>query len=293
MIITQINAIIESKKIGSIKLSYNEFSVIINNIKESLGYSGLVMISEKTAAISLEKNSNVRFIVTSNKEFSQKDFKCFDGIEFKIIGKERDKQEKYRKRIIDDILDNKFKIFIFLIIYALFYSIKISYDSLDKLNNSLVNVINIFIASFFVFIGFFYSDKIKNINLFKKGLFDKYLRIDLYILSLSFTSLVLCMISSTLINTSGISAFMNTILHLPIKLSKYSFLKYYISLILTFISILCITICFDSIYNYYIKKIRTNYFIDAYSELIEEEKNKEIEIKKGKVKVTRRRRIRH
>ncbi len=269
---SQILDFIKKNQIGSINMSYQDFCENVGILSKMLGDKALLMFSENTAAISFYKWDKIRFIITKPDNFQRADFLTIQGIVFNIVGNGMFNGERFVYRIWRDIFDNR-KVIIFIsIIYSILY-FKVSFAGLEKMNNYLMNIINIFIASFFVLIGILYSDKNKNTNLFKKGLFDRFMRTDLYILKLSFGALLLCIISNSVISLEGVGKILTKLCYRTIDFSKYNFLKYYFAAFLTYISITFIIICFDSIINYYIKKIRSNYFVDAFEELLSSDKN--------------------
>lgn len=262
-------------KIQEIKISYDDFIFFHNIFLNEFGRAGVLMILEKNATLTFIKYKNIRFLIVSTKTLIQGNFeKHLNGI--RIIGA----TEKYdSKKIFKQDIKNNIKIILLLsIFYFIIYNgFLINQESLGKLNEYLIYIINVFIAAFFVFIAFFNGQKEKIIELYKNGTCDKFNANDKYIFKLSLAALTLAVLSNGIVFTHF--GFERAIyLANKVNLSQYlnlntfqilRYIKFNISFIFTWVSIIFLVICFDSILNYYLNKIRNNYFIEAFEEEID------------------------
>lgn len=259
-----------SNKIHELKINYDNFVNFYKIFLNQFGEDGVLMILEKTATLTFFNYKNIRFLIRADRLLVRDDFKKYLK-KVKVIGAE----EKYsfKNTFIQDIKNNFKLILVLSIVYFFIYnSFMINKESLVKLNDHLVDITNIFIAAFFVFIAFFNGEKEKILELYRKGNCDKFNFNDKYIFKLSVTALMLVVLSNGILYFHF--GYENTIILMKrLRLNKYinminieilKYAKYNLSFILTWISIIFLIICFDSILNYYLNKIRNNYFLEAF-----------------------------
>lgn len=263
----------DTNTVVAIQISYSDYKDNLGSIILILGNTGVVMFSQNVAAISFDGNLDIRFVVKNEKnKYSVNDFKL-NGTKMQIIGRSNKDIPRFTKMLVDDLVNNRFKVIFVTIIYILLFILfGNNPESLIKLNDSVLNIISIFIASFFVFIGFFYSDKGKTIESFKKGIFDKHHTIDKYILKLSLLSILLSIVSTSILNFICKNNLVKMTIIKYISHDTYYKWRYFTAFICTYFCIIFLIICLDSITNYYLDRVRNNYFIDAFDELIKERK---------------------
>jgi hypothetical protein len=266
-------ALIVNKK-RAIPLTYKEFKENIEVIKCILGNKGIVMFSEKTAALCLDINTQIRFIITGKKKLSNSDFNNL-GLELSMIGPKHTDIKNPIITFVDDVINNIYTIIIVTVIYYIVYfNNQGNFDNIIKLNDSMLNIISIFIASLLVFIGFFYTDKERIITSYKKGLYDKLFMTDLYVFKLSLLALLLILASTGTSSLLYSNIITNQTIMKHLNEAMFECIKFKIVFVLTYVSIVMMIIGFDSIINYYLKKIRNNYFMDAFEDVIENDPRK-------------------
>lgn len=263
-----------------IVISFDEFPQFIENNKNICANEGLIIYSECRAFINFDSIPELIIYVTKKTPFVKDDFDFIKG-HFEIIGKSPKEFEGTLEQFVKDLKYNWFKILIIgVLFFVIFNPWTFEKEVLIEMAQILLTVVSIFVSMVFVFIGFFYGDKNRTIDVYKKGLCDKEFFTDRYILNLSFIAIVF-LILSVLFEKSSFSAFFNLFLteetlNIIIRIG----VKHWVCLILVMISVVFLVICFDSLINYYLKTMRNKYLIDAVEEKISERQNL---IKKNKI----------
>lgn len=276
----KIDYLLKNSKLGTIEIGFNDLfqnKSLVEYIKQNLGTKGIVLYSKRTAVLTFFDNTNIRFLITKKKPYNDTDFSAITDFNIDTYGTDPKLITNSFVSFWTDVWYNKLKIILFALIFFLIYGpfdfnfdLRIDYENLGDLNDMLINIISIFIGTFFVFIGFFYSDKDKAIELYKSNVFDKYLKVDIYVFGLSLLGLIAIIVSNAIINIKNTNLYSKFDNYLTVY--EFDLIKYALCLVITFFSITCLIICFDSITNYYFKKIRNNYFISAFEKIIEENK---------------------
>lgn len=254
-------------------LDYDEVIQKTEYILSELGSSGLIMFSENSALLSFDSNKAIRLRVKKKNNFSRNDFKRF-GENFEIIGKGAREVGKPFNLFFNDIKHNIFKIIIIILLFSIIANpISKNIEIIKTLNEKLIEVIGIFIGMVFVFIGFFYGDKERTIDVYKKGLCDKEFKTDCYIINLAIIDLVIVCVSLLCGNLSSadIPVF---IINNCIGSFLNNHLRFWVCYVLTSISLVIIIIEFDALTNYYLRTMRYKYFIDAFESKIHERRGK-------------------
>lgn len=268
--VNELQYYINNKEEHIFKIKYSDFEYMYKTISIFNGKKGIIMISENIAVLCLDDFDYIKFYLISNDKLRIENFNFLYGIE--VIG-----SSKNEKSSFFDLIVNDFKrmypilIVISLIYFFIFLSSGSDMDKLGSVVEVLVTICSIFFATIFVFIGMFYGNKERSIVLYKKGLCDKEYGIDKYVIKLSFISLLLLMISYSICKVNRIyfnKSFLNVLL---LKINFIS--EYKICVILTYVSIIFIVICFDSLINYYLRTCRNEFFVDAVNEKMKERKH--------------------
>lgn len=263
--------ILLKKSKNIIKYTYNEFCENSDGILSKFGSNGFVMYTENKAFVYFDTTPEWMIYVIGEKRFEKDSFTKLGG-GFDVIGK---KGNKSICLFIEDIKNNIRKI----LIMSLFYVFIFNPYTFDKevfigVTDKLVDIVSIFIGMVFVFIGFFYGDKERTIEVYKKGLCDEEFSTDRYVLLLAFSSIILLVISNILAEVSLINL---VSLFIPTNVCniilQYN-IKYYFCVLLLYLAVVNILICFDSLINYYLKTMRNKYLIDAVKETIKERNEK-------------------
>lgn len=266
--------LLKYKDIIKFNLNFTDFNNNLELFNNYFGNNGFVMFTGNEAVVCFDKYTNIRFYLMNKKNYIKKDF-INDEIKLRIIGIGSKDIKSPLLMLIEDIKINFFKILIFTLIYAIIINpFIINFDQLNLLNDKLIDITSIFIGMVFVFIGFFYGDKERTISVYKKGIGDKEYKTDKYVIELSLCTIVLTLISILVgnLNRDKLPIFLFEIQLIDNVLSIR--LQYLICLILTWLAICFIIICFDSLTNYYLKTMRNKYFIDAVDEIAKEIKEK-------------------
>lgn len=261
-----------NEKCNMIKYTYNEFCQDIKDITLSYGIQGFVMYTEDKAFIYFEKTPKLMLYIEGDKKFEKADFGLL-GQNFDVIGKKADNNLVSFKK---DIKCNWVKILIMSLFFLfIFNPWTFNKDVFLELIDKLVEVLSVFIGMVFVFIGFFYGDKERTIEVYKKGLCDKEFATDRYVLLLAFNSIVL-LVAAGLLGKVSLFKFVNLLVPISIcdGFLRYN-IKYYVCALLVYLAIVSMIICFDALINYYLKTMRNKYLIDAVKEMASERgKNK-------------------
>ena len=255
-----------------VSITYDEFTTNIEDIIKILGNKGIVMFAESNSVIYFDAVPQLRLGIKNKRYFVRKDFEKL-GPKFEIIGQGPDEVSSSFIMFLEDLKSNFLKIIVILILFLLVIN-PFSYDLdiIRLLTEKLIDVIGIFIGMVFVFIGFFYGDKDRTIDVYKKGLCYKEFSTDRYIINLAIVELAL--LCFTLLFSHLSSA------HIPKYILDFCCLrniinartKYWICCCMISVAITILVIEFDALINYYLKNMRNKYFIDAVEEKIRERK---------------------
>ncbi len=244
----------------SLKIEYEQFKSSIDFFTKYFGNEAKCVFSEKSAYVVFKNYSNILLIIHKNDGYNMEEL-YFKKLNMEITGTSKRKLPNFFKRLYNDILDNKLIITFFSILMILIYKIiNNSTDSLRNLNDALINVISIFIGTLFVFITLFYEDEEKIDMMIENGKFEINSENDKYVFNISLISLVCILISNSMIEINHSNNILDKIKEY-IKLNFnwiYCFIRNNISFFLTTIGIILLVICFSSITQYYLKKIKSN-----------------------------------
>lgn len=233
--------------------------------------SGIIMFTENIALLYNPNNPTIRYKIVKRYEYFEKTDFDFLGEKFQIIGQGPKTIKSNDELFIEDIKGNKWKLLGCIIVYTLLanpYVIELC--TLSSLNEVMISVVGVYIGMLFVFIGFFYRDKERTMDVYKKGIGYKEYRTDKYVIGLSIIALVLFSVSFLLCNVN-LSKVPERIMHKPImQMIQNNHIVYWGAFILTLVAICILFIEFDTLINYYLKDFRNKYFIDAFEEHIKE-----------------------
>lgn len=244
----------------NLKLEYELFKSNINLIIHFFGNDAKCLFTEKSAYIVFKKHTNILIIIHKDDGFNKEDF-FFENLNMSLTGTNKRKLPNFFVRLYQDIIDNKAIIFFFLILLIVIFRIfNNNNESLKNLNDALINVISIFIGTLFVFITLFYEDEKKIDIMLEKENFDINSENDRYVFNISLISLVFVLISNSLMYMQNDNIILCNIKEY-VKANftfLYNLVKDNISFLFTTISVILLLICFKSITEYYLKKIKTS-----------------------------------
>lgn len=255
--------------VNVIKADYEVFKKNEVFIHKILGKSAKGFFIEKSAYIIFEERPNV-LVIIKKEYFNREDF-YFKDIEIEISGKSEKKINNFFQILKDDIKYYKLGLSIVILIYIIVFCTSNTIIGIENLNNIFIDIISIFIGMLFVFATMFYGkdeldEEIKNGRAQELFLTDKYIFI-LAMLSLLFT-----IISNGIINYEIPNIGKIVSVNEFIKQNYYYIywiIKYGIPELLTLISIVLNYICYRSIIDYYLAKIKSQ----AINRQIKEIKN--------------------
>lgn len=242
--------------VTSIKSDYemfknNEIFLLKNFGKKAKGF-----FIEESAYIIFEERPEILFVV--KKEYYNIEDFVFKEINFEIHGKSNRKIVTYKSLITADLLLYKKGIIILLLLYIIIFGTSQSTVSLENLNNNLINIVSIFIGMLFVFATLFY-EKEEISQSIKNGTVQEMFFTDKYIFVLSMLSLILVIISNGIIQYTITNEYIiNFIRYIKDHYYLcYWFAKSGVAQILTGISVILNYICFRSIIDYYLNRIKS------------------------------------
>lgn len=252
-----------------IKADYEVFKKNEVFIHKILGRSAKGFFIEKSAYIIFEERPNV-LVIIKKEYFNREDF-YFKDIEIEISGKSEKKINNFFQILKDDIKHYKLGLSIVILIYIIVFCTSNTIISIENLNNIFIDIISIFIGMLFVFATMFYGkdeldEEIKNGRAQELFLTDKYIFI-LAMLSLLFTIISNGIINYEIPNIGKILSVNEFIKQNYYYI--YWIIKYGIPELLTLISIVLNYICYRSIIDYYLAKIKSQ----AINRQIKEIKN--------------------
>lgn len=253
------------------QVNFGDFCKNIDRIKESNGDRGVVIYTGNRAFVYFDETPKTIFYIISDKAFQKENFLNL-GENFDVIGRKSINSIQMFKQ---DIKNNIGKIVITLFFYLLVFNpYTFQKEVFLELTDQLIDIISIFIGMVFVFIGFFYGDKERTIEVYKKGRCDEEFSTDRYILLLAFISIIFLVLSNLLTKISLVKIISMLV---PRQLCDFFIhynLKDILCVFLVYLAIINILICFDSLINYYLKTMRNKYLIDAIKEIVGERKMK-------------------
>lgn len=242
--------------VTSIKTEYEIFKKNEVFILKYFGNKAKGFFIEDSAYIIFEKKPEVLFII-KKKGFNREDFE-FKDIHLDISGKSNRNSANYIKLLKEDLRNYKIGILLLVVIYLIIFCTSNEMTSLKNLNNNFISIVSIFIGMLFVFATLFY-EKEEIGQAIKNGKAQDIFFTDKYIFVLSMISLIFVIISNGIIEYVATSEIIINFKQF-IKDNVYFiylFIKYWSVYILTGISVILNYICFRSIIDYYLNKIKS------------------------------------
>lgn len=244
------------EKITTIRTDYQTFKDNEVFIQKNLGNNAKGFFIEKSAYIIFKEKPNILIII--NKDSFNKENFYFKNINIEIEGKSNRRINNVYTMLKDDLVSYKYQLIILILIYIIVFCTTKSMIGLENLNETFIDIISIFIGMLFVFATMFYEkDELE--EAIKNGRVQEIFLTDKYIFVLAMISMVLVIISNGILKYEISN---NIIIEFKefIKQNYYSIywiIKYGISEILTGISIIFNYICFKSIIDYYLAKLKS------------------------------------
>lgn len=242
-------------KISCIKTDYEDFERNTEFITRILGSDARGFFIEKSAYIIFEQTPNILMIINKKEGFNKEDF-YVDNLNIEIEGKSNRRINNFFTMLKNDLISYKFQLMILVLLYIIIFCTAKSIISLKELNTIFVDITSIFIGMLFVFATMFYKeDELE--EAIKNGKAQEIFLTDKYIFILAMISMLLVIISNGILEYEV----NNSIIQIKDFIKQnyyyiYWFIKYGISEILTGISIVLNYICFRSIIDYYLNKIK-------------------------------------
>ncbi len=242
-------------KISCIKTDYEDFERNTEFITRILGSDARGFFIEKSAYIIFEQTPNILMIINKKEGFNKEDF-YVDNLNIEIEGKSNRRINNFFIMLKNDLISYKFQLMILVLLYIIIFCTAKSIISLKELNTIFVDITSIFIGMLFVFATMFYKeDELE--EAIKNGKAQEIFLTDKYIFILAMISMLLVIISNGILEYEV----NNSIIQIKDFIKQnyyyiYWFIKYGISEILTGISIVLNYICFRSIIDYYLNKIK-------------------------------------
>lgn len=244
------------EKITVIRTDYQTFKDNEVFLQKNLGDNAKGFFIEKSAYIIFKEKPNI-LIVINKDNFNKENF-YFKNINIEIEGKSNRRINNVYTMLKDDLVSYKCQLVILILIYIGVFCTNKSMLGLEKLNEIFIDIISIFIGMLFVFATMFYEkDELE--EAIKNGRAQEIFLTDKYIFVLAMISMVLVIISNGILNyeisNSIVVEFKDFIKQNYYYI--YWIIKYGISEILTGISIMLNYICFKSIIDYYLAKLKS------------------------------------
>lgn len=247
----------EIDKISVIKSDYSLFKSNMDFVYNTLGSNGEVFFIDNRAYVIFERNPQILVLLSKKDGFNKEDF-YFKDVKIEICGKSNKYISGFFKRLLEDIKGYTKWLTVILLIYIVVFATSNTLTGIENLNNIFIDITSIFISMLFIFSTMFYS----NDSLDKEaqnGKIQEIFVIDKYIFVLAMLALILTMVSNGLINYQICN---HDDIKLIIEIIKekfnwlYWFLKEGCAKTLTGIAIVFIFICYRSIIDYYLEKIK-------------------------------------
>ena len=242
-------------KISCIKTAYEDFERNTEFITKILGSDARGFFIEKSAYIIFEQTPNILMIINKKEGFNKEDF-YVGNLNIEIEGKSNRRINNFFTMLKNDLISYKFQLMILVLLYIIIFCTAKSLISLKELNTIFVDITSIFIGMLFVFATMFYKeDELE--EAIKNGKAQEIFLTDKYIFILAMISMLLVIISNGILEYEV----NNSLIQIKDFIKQnyyyiYWFIKYGISEILTGISIVLNYICFKSIIDYYLNKIK-------------------------------------
>ena len=242
-------------EISCIKTNYEDFEKHTKFITRFFGSDARGFFIEKSAYIIFEQTPNILMIINKKEGFNKEDF-YVDNLNIEIEGKSNRRINNFFIMLKNDLISYKFQLMILVLLYIIIFCTAKSIISLKELNTIFVDITSIFIGMLFVFATMFYKeDELE--EAIKNGKAQEIFLTDKYIFILAMISMLLVIISNGILEYEV----NNSIVQIKDFIKQnyyyiYWFIKYGISEILTGISIVLNYICFRSIIDYYLNKIK-------------------------------------
>lgn len=242
--------------ISSINTDYETFKKNEIFILKNFGSKAKGFFIEESAYIIFENKPEILFVI-KKKNYNREDFE-FKELNIDVTGKSNRKSENYISLLKSDLLNYKIGIPILMILYVFIFCTSSEMTSIENLNNTIISIVSIFIGMLFVFATLFY-EKEEIIQAIKNGKAQNMFFTDKYIFVLSMISLILVIISNGIIKyVATAEIILNFKQYIKDNIYyMYWLIKYGMVFILTGISVILNYICFRSIIDYYLNKIKS------------------------------------
>lgn len=272
-IIEDIRRVINSKSVIMYEISYDDFKNNYVVLKETLGSAGFIMFTDNRAVLCVDNYPNVRLVIKNDEQYEKKSFAFVDR-KINIIGKGKKETGGSVKFFCGDVKRNFVILLLITIGYWLILNPYVSnMKILTSVNDNLLTVVSIFIGMLFVFVGFFYGDKERSIEAYKKGKCDEQYRIDRYTINLSLLTIVLLLISTTVGSLESIDKIRNMLPEgLVVILTRKN--QYLLCTVISWIAVCLLILCFKNLIDFYLLDMRNKYFMQTVDELVDERKSK-------------------
>lgn len=242
--------------ISSINTDYENFKKNEIFILKNFGSKAKGFFIEESAYIIFENKPEILFVI-KKKNYNREDFE-FKELNIDVTGKSNRKSENYISLLKSDLLNYKIGIPILMILYVFIFCTSSEMTSIENLNNTIISIVSIFIGMLFVFATLFY-EKEEITQAIKNGKAQNMFFTDKYIFVLSMISLILVIISNGIIKyVATAEIILNFKQYIKDNIYyMYWLIKYGMVFILTGISVILNYICFRSIIDYYLNKIKS------------------------------------
>lgn len=271
-VIEDLRKLINSNVAIMYEISYDDFKKNYIAVKEILGTYGFIMFTDNRAVLCVDNYPNIRLIIKSKKQY-EKSFFDFVDENTNIIGKGRKETGGSLKFFGGDLKRNIIILLLYTIVYWLILNPYVSnMEILMSLNSNLLTVVSIFVGMLFVFVGFFYGDKERSIETYKKGKCDEQYRIDRYTINLSLLTIVLLLISTSIGNIGSIDKIRNIISeNIIVMLTRKN--QYVLCAVISWLAVCLLILCFKNLIDFYLLDMRNKYFMQTVDELVNERKH--------------------
>lgn len=242
--------------ISSINTDYETFKKNEIFILKNFGSKAKGFFIEESAYIIFENKPEILFVI-KKKNYNREDFE-FKELNIDVTGKSNRKSENYISLLKSDLLNYKIRIHILMILYIFVFCTSSEMTSIENLNNTIISIVSIFIGMLFVFATLFY-EKEEITQAIKNGKAQNMFFTDKYIFVLSMISLIFVIISNGIIKyVATAEIIINFKQYIKDNIYFiYWLIKYGMVYILTGISVILNYICFRSIIDYYLNKIKS------------------------------------
>ncbi|AMA74312.1 hypothetical protein ACKE5C_02005 [Aneurinibacillus thermoaerophilus] len=253
----QLQFYLRNKKKKVIPMTYKEFDKNIDTIISILGDNkALAIFSDKEVTLYFAKASNVGFVIKSRKFLEKENFPKLD-----LTVKGAKQPITFFSFILEEIKIHWIALLLILFLIGPFMLIQDNKDFIKELNAALISASAILIGVFLVFITFFYLGREHDVKYFSEGRFYIHFKNDKFIISSSFTSILLSILAI------GISFYHYTPTAAISPIIKNSIIKAY-GIILswpyqnvaaglaTLLSIIFFWISFQAMVGYYFQRIK-------------------------------------